>query len=184
MKRILLTLCLLSLSTAGLYAQKYLTRTGKVSFDATAPSSPEKIYAINNEVANIVDAATGEIIFQVPVKSFKFERALMEEHFNENYVESDKYPRAEFRGKIANTGQVNLTKDGTYNAQVTGKLTIHGVTNDVTVPGTITVSGSTIKISAKFPVKLHDYKIEIPSLVADKVAKNANITLESDLTKK
>jgi polyisoprenoid-binding protein YceI len=184
MKKIALTICVFAASTIVVSAQKYMTRTGKISFDATTNGSPEKIYAINNEVANIMDASTGDIIFQVPVKSFKFERELMQEHFNENYMESDKYPKAEFRGKIANPAEVTLTKDGTYNAKVSGKLTMHGVTNDVTVPGTITVKGSFVTLKAKFAVKMHDYKIDVPSLVADKVSKDVNITLESDLTQK
>jgi len=81
-----------------------MTRTGKISFNASAPSSPEKIEAINNEVANIIDAKRGEVIFQGPIKSFKFEKELMQEHFNENYMESDKYPRSDFKGTITDSG--------------------------------------------------------------------------------
>jgi hypothetical protein len=184
MRKVLLTISLIAAGTLAASAQKYMTRTGKISFDASASGSPEKIYAINNEVANILDAQSGEIIFQAPVKSFKFERELMQEHFNENYMESDKYPKAEFKGKITNLNEVTLGKDGTYNAKVAGQLTIHGVTNNVNVPGTITVKGGAVTVKAKFAVKLHDYKIEIPSLVSDKVGKEANITLESDLTQK
>ena len=91
-----------------------MTRTGKISFNASAKKSLEKIEAVNNEVANILDSKTGEIVFQLPVKSFKFERELMQEHFNENYMESDKYPKAEFRGNITNAGDINFSKDGTY----------------------------------------------------------------------
>ncbi len=184
MKRLILTASCLLMGTTAMFAQKYMTRTAKISFNATAAKSPEKIEAINNEVANILDAKTGDMIFQVPVKSFKFERALMQEHFNENYMESDKFPKAEFKGKIANLSEVNLAKDGTYNAKVAGKLTIHGVTNDVNVPGTITVKGSNVTAKAKFPVKLHDYGIEIPSVVADKIGKDAVINLESEMTQK
>ena len=184
MKKLLLATCFLMAGSGTLFAQKYMTRTGKISFNATATHSPEKIEAINNEVANILDAKTGDIVFQVLVKSFKFERELMQEHFNENYMESDKYPKAEFKGNITNPGEINYTKDGTYNTKVSGKLTIHGVTNDVTVPGTITVKGSTVSAKAKFSVALKDYKIEVASMVADKLAKEATIVLESDLTQK
>jgi len=184
MKKLLLTASLLMAGTGALFAQKYMTRTAKISFNATASGSPEKIEAVNNEVANILDAATGDMVFQVLVKSFKFERALMQEHFNENYMESDKLPKADFKGKIDNLSDVNFTKDGTYNAKVSGKLTIHGVTNDVNVPGTITVAGANVKLKAKFSVKLQDYKISIPSLVADKIGKEATISLESDLARK
>ena len=184
MKKLLLTVSCLLMGTTALFAQKYMTRTGKVSFNATAPKSPEKIEAVNNEVANIIDGKTGDMVFQVPVKSFKFERELMQEHFNENYMESDKFPKSEFKGKIDNVGDVNFTKDGTYNAKVSGKLTIHGVTKDVNVPGTITVKGATLAVKAKFSVKLQDYGIAIPGMVADKVGKEAAITLESSLAQK
>ena len=184
MKKLILASCILMMGNTALFAQKYMTRTAKVNFDATTKKSPEKIAAINNEVANIIDAKTGDMVFQVLIKSFKFESELMQEHFNENYMESDKYPKAEFKGSITNLSEVNFTKDGTYNAKVTGKLTIHGATNDVTVPGTITVKGNTLSAKAKFSVVLKDYKIEIPSLVADKVNKEAVLMLESNLTQK
>jgi polyisoprenoid-binding protein YceI len=170
-------------STHG-FAQKYMTRTARVSFNASAPGSPEKIEAVNNEVANIIDSKTGEIVFQVLIKSFKFERALMQEHFNENYMESDKYPKADFKGSITNLSEVNFAKDGTYSAKVSGKLTIHGVTKDVAVPGTITVTGNQVKAKAKFSVALKEYNIFIPGVVADKIGKTATITLESELARK
>lgn len=184
MKKILLTITCLALSASGIYAQKYMTRTGKISFNATAMNSPEKIEAVNNEVANILDTKTGDMVFQVPVKSFKFERALMQEHFNENYMESDKFPKSDFKGKITNLSGVNFGKEGSYNATVAGKLTIHGVTNDVSVPGKVTVKGTAVSLSAKFPVKLADYKIAVPGVVADKVGKEAMISLESELAQK
>ena len=108
----------------------------------------------------------------------------MKEHFNENYMESDKFPKSEFKGNVANIIAVNFAKDGTYNVKVTGKLTIHGVTNDVNVPGTLTIKGNTVNAKATFPVVLKDYKIDVPSLVADKLSKQANITLDCDLAQK
>jgi len=167
-----------------MFAQTYMTRTGKISFNASAQGSPEKIEAVNNEVANILDSKTGDLRFQALIKSFKFERELMQEHFNENYMESDKYPKAEFKGTVINLNEVNFAKDGTYTAKVSGALTIHGVTSNVTVAGTITVKGNTAMLNAKFSVKLKDYKIEIPSVVADKVGKEAAINIETELTKK
>jgi hypothetical protein len=181
MKKVIITAALLAISGSAIYAQKFMTRTGKIIFNATAPHSPEKVEAINNEVACVMDGKTGDVIFQVPVKSFKFERQLMEEHFNENYIESDKYPKANFSGKIENVGDVNFAKDGTYNAKVGGKLTIHGATNDISVPGTVTVKGGSVMLKTKFTVKLIDYKITVPSLVADKLSKEAVVTVESEL---
>src|SRR6478736_1506840 len=93
--------------SATTYGQIFVTRTGRIDFDATTKSSPERIEARNNEVACIVDAKSGEMRFQAPIKSFKFERALMQEHFNENYMESDKYPKADFKGTLTNAGEVN-----------------------------------------------------------------------------
>lgn len=184
MKKIVLTVAMLSLGTTALFAQKYMTRTAKVTFNATAEGSPEKIEAINNEVANILDGKTGDVVFQMPIKSFKFERALMQEHFNENYMESDKYPKAEFKGAFTDMSGIDLNKDGTYDTKVTGKLTIHGVTNEVKVPGAVQVKGGNVMLKAKFVVKLADYKVAVPGVVADKVAKEARITIESSLTKK
>ncbi len=184
MKKIVLTLCAAVVATTGVFAQKYMTRTAKISFDATAQGSPEDIMAVNNEVANILDAKTGDLVFQAPVKSFKFERALMQEHFNENYMESDKYPKAEFKGVVTTISTVNFTTDGSYDVKVSGKLTIHGVTNDVSVPGTVAVSGSSVTLKAKFNVKLADYKIAVPGVVADKVGKQATVAIESSLTQK
>lgn len=184
MKKLLFITIAAALSAAPSFAQKYSTRTAKISFDATAPGSPEDITAVNNEVASILDAKSGDVVFQAPIKSFKFKRALMQEHFNENYMESDKYPKSDFKGNIANASAINFAKDGTYDAKVAGKMTIHGVTNDVSVPGTITVKGGSVTMKATFKVKLADYKINVPGVVADKVGKEAAITLESTLAQK
>ena len=184
MKKVLLTAALMIAASSGSFAQKYMTRTGKINFNATAPHSPEKIEAVNNEVANILDSKSGDIVFQVLIKSFKFERELMKEHFNEDYLESDKYPQAEFKGSITNISEVNFAKDGVYNVKVTGKLTIHGVTHDVSVPGTIAVKGNTAAVKAKFSVVLKDYNVTVAALVADKLGKEANISLECELVQK
>lgn len=181
MKNLLLAAMILG-ATTQVYAQKYMTRTGKVSFYSATPI--EKIEAVNNEMASALDGGTGEFVFQAPVKSFKFEKALMQEHFNENYMESDKYPKADYKGKITNMSAVNLSKDGTYNVSTSGKLTMHGVTQDVTVPGTVTVKGGSATVNSKFKVKPADYKINIPKLVEGKIAKELEITVNAVLAKK
>ncbi len=183
MKKIVFAAMLLTIS-GSTFAQKYMTRTAKINFNATTPKSPEKIEGVNNEVASILDSKSGDFVFQVKIKSFKFERELMEQHFNENYMESDKFPKAEFKGKLTNPAEVNFAKDGTYKVTVTGDMTVHGVTKQVTVPGTITVKGNTATASAKFMIKLADYKVAVPSVVSDKVAKEAAIVLEAALTQK
>ncbi|NCX96258.1 MAG: YceI family protein [Chitinophagia bacterium] len=184
MKKIVLSLFILAALNTQVNAQKYMSRTGKVVFDATSPKSPEKIEGINNETASLLNSASGEFVFQVPVKSFKMEKELMQQHFNENYMQSDKFPKAEFKGKIENLAAVNFTKDGSYTVAVVGNLTIHGETQKIAIPGMLTVKGSEITAKAKFPVKLADYKIDIPGVVADKIAKEANIMIDVLLNKK
>lgn len=179
MKKLLLAALLLSIFSSA-FAQKYMTRTGKVSFFSSTPI--EKIEAFNNEVANIFDSKSGDIVFQVPIKSFKFEKQTMQEHFNEDYMESDKFPKAEFKGKITNIDEVNLAKDGIYNAKAQGTLTMHGVTQNVSIPGTITIKGSDVTLNAKFTVKTKDYAIKIPSLVEGKIANEIEVTVNSVVT--
>ena len=104
----------------------------------------EDIEAKNKTVAAVVDSKTGAIQFSAQMKGFEFEKKLMQEHFNENYVESNKFPKSEFKGTITNNSEINYTKDGSYTAKVKGKLTIHGVTRDVETTGTFKVSGGKI----------------------------------------
>ena len=178
MKKIL---CTLAIACIGLSAsaQKYMTRSGKISFFSGTPI--ENIEGLNNEVAAALNSATGDILFQVPIKSFKFPSQLMQDHFNEDYMESDKFPKADFKGKF-NPADVGA-KDGVYKTTVTGKLTIHGVTKDVQVPGSITVKGGEMVLNAKFNVATADYKIQIPAIAAGKVAKTIEITVNSLLKK-
>lgn len=181
MKKVIIAALLLA-GANGVYAQKYMTRTGKVSF--YSPTPLEKIEAFNNETSSALDATSGAFVFQVPIKSFKFDRALMQEHFNENYMESDKYPKAEYKGKITDVSNVNFSKDGTYNVTSEGKMTIHGVTKDVKIPGTVVVKGNTVTINSKFFVIPQDYNIEIPKLVEGKIAKQIEVTVNNILDKK
>ena len=181
MKRIIVFSLFISLFTVTGFAQKFYTKTGKISFDATTSGSPEKIEGVNRTSTCVIDAQNGNMQFAVLMKGFEFERALMEEHFNENYVESHKFPKAEFKGAITNNAAVNYTKDGTYPVKVKGKLTIHGETKEVETSGTVTVAGGKVSAKADFPVTLADFKVSIPGLVADKVAKVARIKVECAL---
>ena len=176
MKQLFLTaLTVLSLQT--LSAQDiYLTRNGQIEFHAG--TSVEDVDAVNNEVTSIVNIKTGEIGFNVLIKSFHFKRALMEEHFNENYLESSKVPKSTFKGKITNLDAVKFGQDGSYKANVEGDLTLHGVTQHITMPATVTVSKGKIRGQSSFKIKPEDYKIAIPSLVADKVAKEVSIIID------
>lgn len=180
MKMILLAL-VTSFITANISAQKYFTKSGKINFDATSASSPEKIEAVNRTATCVIDTKNGAIQFAVLMKGFAFERALMEEHFNENYVESHKFPRAEFKGAIVNNESVIYSKDGSYTVKVKGKLTLHGVTRDVETEGKLIIQSGKIDATADFIVLLSDYNISVPGLVADKVSKTAKITVSCSL---
>lgn len=182
MKKVSIIFMLGLLTATNIHAQKLMTRTGKVSFFSSTPI--ENIEAFNNDVSSILNMQNGELAFIVPIKSFKFEKQLMQEHFNENYMESDKYPKATFKGNIINLREINFTKEGNYPTTASGTLTIHGVTKNVTIPGTITVKNGKVTLLSKFNVRTADYNIEIPALVAKKIAKEIEVTVNSILEAK
>jgi len=171
---ILLALCLITISYNAT-AQKIYTKNGNISF--FSKTNMEDIKADNNQVMSVLNTQTGELQFSVLIKSFHFQKALMEEHFNENYLESGKYPKSTFKGTITDVSKVNFTTDGTYPVSVSGDLTMHGVTKKVTTKGKIVVAGGKITGSTVFSVALADYKIEVPKLVENNIAKNIEITV-------
>ncbi len=154
----------------------YMTRNGKISFFSKTPM--ENIDGTNNEVLSVLDIKKGDLAFAVLVKGFHFEKALMEEHFNENYMESTKFPKATFQGKILNLGEVAFQKDGRYPVQVEGNLTIHGVIKKTTVTGEIFVSGGKVSSKSNFKIKVKDFNIEIPGVVSDKIAEDIDVTVD------
>ena len=169
------------LINTGGHAQKVITKTGTIKFQATVPSY-EEVAAENKSVSAILDQSTGDFAALALIKGFRFKVALMEEHFNENYLESEKYPTASFKGKIQE--QHDLSKAGTYPVTAEGSLTIHGVTKPVTVKGTILSSGTDLKLDFKFQVEPEEYKIEVPSLVITKIAETIDVTGKMTLVKK
>lgn len=177
----LFVLIFLALITSSSFGQKYFTKNGKINFDATTASSPERVEAVNRSATCVVDFKSGAIQLAILMKSFEFERALMEEHFNENYVESNKFPKSEFKGKIKDVDDIDFSKDGTYKVKVKGDITIHGETKEVETEGKLMVQDGKINANAEFSVKLSDFKISIPGLVADKVSKTAKITVSCSL---
>jgi polyisoprenoid-binding protein YceI len=118
------------------------------------------------------------VVDKVLIKSFVFEKALMKEHFNENYLESDKYPIALLKGKVANLDEVNFAQDGTYEADIEGELTMHGITRPISEKGTFEVKGNQITGKSKFTILLADYEVKIPSTVADNIAKEIEISVD------
>lgn len=166
---------------AVLPAQRLFTRDAKVYFDATSKNSPEQVEATNKSGTLVVDVATSKVQAAVLMTNFVFEKALMQEHFNENYVESSKYPKATFKGTIDDPAKVNFSKDGSYTVNISGDLTMHGVTKTVKAPANIQVKGGKVSASTTFEVKLADYDISVPSVVADKLSTQAKITFEATL---
>lgn len=154
----------------------FMTRNGKISFFSRTPM--ENIDAVNNEVLSVVDLKKGELAFAVLIKGFHFERALMEEHFNENYMESTKLPKATFNGVIKDKEAIDIKKDGVYAVRVEGDLTIHGVTRKTEVAGELQVKEGKISSKSSFKLNPKDYNIVIPSVVADKIAEVIDVTVE------
>lgn len=162
--------------TLSVSAQKYISKTGHIWF--YSHTAIEDIEAHNNQVASILDAATGDIQFSLLIRSFEFKIALMQEHFNVNYMESETYPKASFKGKITNLDKINFKTDGSYDALAEGDLTIHGVTKHVSIPGKVIVKNGLPTVQSKFKVLTEDYKIVIPDLVKEKIAKEIEVTVD------
>ena len=173
MKKYILPAIILLVSAFHTQAQKIYTKNGSISF--FSKTSMENIEANNNQVMSVLNTQTGDLQFSVLIKSFHFEKALMEEHFNENCLESEKYPKATFKGSISEINKVLFGTDGMYNVNTTGELTLHGVTKKINSTGTITVRGGKIAADAKFFIKLADYNVSIPKLVKDNIAESVEV---------
>ena len=180
MKKLFVIIGAVVLSTSSLVAQdKYFTKSGKINFVSKAPL--ENIDARHKSVTCVLDTKTGNMQFAVLMKGFEFEKALMQEHFNENYVESHKFPKAEFRGQVVNNQEISYTKDGTYPVKVKGTLTMHGETKEVETTGNVVVKSGKLQAGAEFIILLSDYKIEIPKVVKDNISNTVKITVDCAL---
>ena len=164
------------------FSQKMITRSGEIKFEASVPAF-EEVAAKNNTASCIFDKSTGEIAVLALVKAFRFKVPLMEEHFNENYIESDKFPKATFKGKVTNYDATKLLS-GKATFDVEGDFTLHGVTKKVKIKITFVQSGEKLVATSTFKVKSLDYNIKIPSVVKSKIAESAEIDLKFDLEKK
>lgn len=176
MKKLLL-ISLITLSLSNAFAQKkiYSTTTGTTFFDAG--TGIENISATNKSTTSVFDAISGQIQFKIMNKGFEFWSQLMQDHFNENYMESEKYPKSTFTGSIKNISKVNFSKDGSYPVTVKGTLDMHGVKKEVETTGSFKVAGEQVFGTATFIVELEDYKIIIPGVVKDKLAKTVQIKI-------
>lgn len=170
----------LALSSTAIFAQKKTTTSGIINFDATT-SLDVLPKAENKTVVAALDTKTGAIAFEAIIKSFSFSNPMMQEHFNgDKWLDSDKFPTSTFKGTITNFSTVDLKKDGTYPAEVTGDLTIHGITKPVTTSGSVVVTGKAIATTAAFTIKLEDYGVTGKAIEGGKVTKEPKITIAAN----
>ena len=159
----------------------YFTRSGTISFYSSALI--EDIEAVNKQVTCVLDMGTGEVAFRVPIPGFTFKNRLMQEHFNENYLESEKYPHASFKGNIDGWDSINLSNEP-REVTLMGMMMIHGVNVEIKEEGEIKKIDGLIRGSAKFNIIVADYEIEIPKIVRDNIARIVDVTVNLNLKKK
>ncbi len=167
-------------SIQGIAQERYISKNGHIQFFSEAPL--ENIEANNHNVASILDLSKNEVAISLFIKDFKFDRSLMEEHFNENYLESDKFPKAVFAGTIKAKEVFELSKDGSYPVTIDGKLTLHGVAKEIHTTGTIDVIKNQLIAKTKFKISIKDYNIEVPTLVIKNIAEVVDVTVELPFT--
>ncbi len=170
----LLIMSLFSFKNDG--GKEYFTKTGTISFFSSTPV--EDIAGINHQITSAFETNGGKMQFSVMITAFEFEKKMMQEHFNENYMESDKFPKSTFNGQIENIAAIDFSKNGTYKAIVSGDLTIKDKTNNVKTLGTFVVNGESVNAKAEFKVKLADYNVKVPGLVRDKISEDILIKVD------
>ncbi len=181
MKRTIVFSIVLLALTATTFGQKYLTKNGMIKFYSETPM--ETIQAVNKQVNCALDTETGDMVFKVLIKGFEFEKALMQEHFNENYMHSDEYPNSTFKGKVMNINEIDFLTDTKHEVTVEGELTIKGVTKKVSEKGTLEMKDGKIMTVAVFPVKLSEYDVKIPKAVIDNISESVEVTVDVALEK-
>jgi hypothetical protein len=177
--RIIYSIILASVLYIPVNAQSWVTRNGKITFNSK--TQLEDIKAVNNQVFAAIDVPKKTIAFTLLLKNFLFDKQLMQEHFNENYVESDKYPKSQFTGTIS--GNIGTTP-GVYKVQIEGQLTLHGVTKPVSMPAELELQQGKLIGKSSFKIKPSDYNITIPSLVKDKIASEIPVQVNAEFLPK
>jgi polyisoprenoid-binding protein YceI len=177
MKQILSFILLFTVLGQPLMAQKYFTRSGQVSFHSRALM--EDIDAYNNQGTFVMDLESKQVQMAVLIKAFQFEKALMQEHFNENYMESDRYPKAEFNGQLADEFQLKTNE--IHSTKIEGTLTIRGISKNISTTATFKVDQDKIYGESTFPIKVSDFNISIPGIVRDKIAKEVEVKIKVEL---
>ena len=165
-------LLILLVFVQSIQAQKYMSQNGVISFFSSTPV--EDIEAINNQVSAALNTENGEIASALLMKAFNFEKALMQEHFNEKFVESEKFPKSTFKGQIVDFENLNLN-DKPQKVKLKGTLTLQGVTKDIDVEGTMSKANSVMDLKFQFDVLVADYDIQIPGSVRENIAKTIKI---------
>jgi YceI-like domain len=183
MKRIIIATAIMQLAICTTsFAQVFYTKNGKISF--FSKTSLEDITADNNQVLSVLNTETGVLEFSALNNAFHFPKAKMEDDFNDNYIESAKYPKSTFKGTIADVSGIKSMKDGSYPVSVKGDLEIHGVSKNITAPATVTIKDGKISATASFKVLPKDYNIKVPSIVAGKIAESITINVSCNYEKK
>jgi polyisoprenoid-binding protein YceI len=167
-------------NASALAQDRLVSRNAAISF--YSKTELENIEAQSQSAVSVLDKKTGQLEFSVLIKSFLFQKALMQEHFNENYLESDKFPKSTFKGRIEDLSKIDFTRDGNYRVSVSGQLTIHGEARPVNGPASFTIANGSALALAEFNINLSDYKITIPALVKDKISQSVKIAIKVKYT--
>jgi hypothetical protein len=160
---------------------KFFTRTGKIVFYSKAPI--EDIKAENNQVSCIYETESNRVVANVLIKAFTFEKNLMQQHFNENYMESDKFPKASFKGKLNNAQNIDFKSNWKKNIEFEGDITIHGVTRKMNSSATINCENGIVTVNADFDILIKDFNIKVPSTLINNIAEKINIKINLKLDK-
>ena len=169
MKKLILAIILVALTILAAQSQTYKTRDGNIYFNPNKNQGNKEYAALTKEATAVLKVETSEVALLVPMKSFHFNNALLEEHFNENYLHTNKFPNGTYKGKLIGFDKAMLTKDGVYNLSSEGTVDMHGVTKPFKSPVILTVKGGVATFECKFTVKATDHNIEIPDLVKPKL---------------
>ncbi len=177
--RAILVVCLLACMHLSASSQVYLTRNGTIRFFSEAPL--ENIEALNRQVMSALNTETGEFVFRLPMRSFAFDKALMQEHFNDNFVESHKYPNATFQGVMEGIGDIDFDRPGEISVVVEGELTIKDVSKNIRESGTLHIHEDHLHASAEFIIAPEDYNIRIPTRYARNIAREIEVFVDVNL---
>ncbi|MEO6404309.1 MAG: YceI family protein [Ferruginibacter sp.] len=176
--KFLITVLFVASSFLGMAQNKFFTKKASISF--YSKTSVENIEAINNKALAVIDMASNKIEFSVLIKGFEFEKAMMQEHFNEDYLESDKYPKAIFKGSFNEpVPAINITENKTLTLKVSGSLTLHGITKPINTVAVLQIKNNVISAVSNFKILLSDYNIKVPAVVGNSISKEIEIKVNT-----